>query len=301
MREAVALARACAPCLILTAWTERRRILLGALAGLALAGMPSYAIAANHTVLYSFQGSTTDGADPKASLIEAKGTLYGTTAYGGAANDGTVFAVTLSNGAEQILHSFGDGSDDGTNPFSKVTRIGKVLYGTTARGGSHRGGTLFSIITKTGSEAILHAFAGSSDHGDGDGPVTGLTDVKGVLYGTTEAGGANGDGTVFSFDYHSQTYSVIYSFCVGCANAGMAPEGDLLYSKDQLYGTTAGGDGTVYKIDLTIHNATRLYYFCKKSGCTDGEYPYSGLIFVNGNLYGTTAGGGPTVLARCSG
>ena len=44
-------------------------------------------------VLHSF-GNGTDGWGPYASLINVNGTLYGTTRYGGANGDGTVFSIT---------------------------------------------------------------------------------------------------------------------------------------------------------------------------------------------------------------
>jgi uncharacterized repeat protein (TIGR03803 family) len=48
----------------------------------------------SETVTYSFQGGT-DGEGPVAALIAGHGTLYGTTYYGGGANNyGTVFALT---------------------------------------------------------------------------------------------------------------------------------------------------------------------------------------------------------------
>jgi uncharacterized repeat protein (TIGR03803 family) len=51
------------------------------------------------TVLYRFKGTPGDGANPIADLIHRKvrkGTLYGTTFFGGAHGDGTVFSVTTS-------------------------------------------------------------------------------------------------------------------------------------------------------------------------------------------------------------
>ncbi len=45
-------------------------------------------------VLHSFKGSATDGQGPYAGLVYANGVFYGTTAYGGKYNDGTVFEVT---------------------------------------------------------------------------------------------------------------------------------------------------------------------------------------------------------------
>ena len=56
------------------------------------------------TTLYRFD--YTDGADPEAALVQATdGDLYGTTAYGGAKGDGTVFKVT-SSGTLTTLCSF---------------------------------------------------------------------------------------------------------------------------------------------------------------------------------------------------
>jgi uncharacterized repeat protein (TIGR03803 family) len=43
---------------------------------------------------------------------------------------------------------------------------------------------------------VLHSFAGGS--ADGEDPVASLVDLKGTLYGTTESGGTDGRGTVFS-------------------------------------------------------------------------------------------------------
>ena len=46
------------------------------------------------TVLHRFKGSPGDGRYPDASLVGVNGTLYGTTAYGGTRDSGTVFALT---------------------------------------------------------------------------------------------------------------------------------------------------------------------------------------------------------------
>ncbi len=48
------------------------------------------------TILHTFNGGTTDGAIPHASLIQATdGNLYGTTFYGGASGAGVVFRLSL--------------------------------------------------------------------------------------------------------------------------------------------------------------------------------------------------------------
>jgi uncharacterized repeat protein (TIGR03803 family) len=86
----------------------------------------------NYKVVYSFEG-TPDGDFPGAgSLIDVKGTLYGTTSRGGITNAslcegtcGTVFSIT-TGGREKVLHSFGQGND-GIYPLA-----GRVISGTAS-------------------------------------------------------------------------------------------------------------------------------------------------------------------------
>jgi uncharacterized repeat protein (TIGR03803 family) len=77
-------------------------------------------------------------------LIDVGGTFYGTTAWGGANNLGTVFSVTPS-GAETVVHSF-QGGNDGANPVGGLLNLGGTLYGTTSAGGPYGGGTVFAIV-----------------------------------------------------------------------------------------------------------------------------------------------------------
>jgi uncharacterized repeat protein (TIGR03803 family) len=88
------------------------------------------------TVLYRFTGTGGDGATPYVQLVrDAKGSLYGTTAYGGSSSVGTVFKLDPA-GKETVLYSF-TGSPDGQNSFAGLVRDAKGnLYGTTYNGGS---------------------------------------------------------------------------------------------------------------------------------------------------------------------
>ena len=76
--------------------------------------------------LYSFAGS--DGSTPASSLILIKSNIYGTTNYGGAYGNGTVFKLT-STGSETVLHSFGGGSDGAVGPGSGLILHNNNLYG----------------------------------------------------------------------------------------------------------------------------------------------------------------------------
>lgn len=244
----------------------------------------------HETVLYQF-GNYPDGATPYGSLVaDESNNLYGTTATGGTSGAGTVFEVDQS-GNETILYNFGSGADDGFEPFAGLVRDKEGnLYGTTLEGGPGGGGTVFKV-NASGEETVLYGFGSAS--GDGILPWAGLTlDSKGNLYGTTDAGGANGRGTVFKISPKG-TETVIYSF--GPAPDGNSPnEGDgvILDPAGNLYGTTSSGGsfglGTAFKID-TNGKETILHSFSGK----DGKVPAGGLSRdPKGNLYGAASGGG---------
>jgi uncharacterized repeat protein (TIGR03803 family) len=68
--------------------------------------------------------------------------LYGTTFYGGTANRGTVFELSLSGGVwiEKILYSFGGAPGDGEEPNSGVIPDSQGnLFGVTGGGADYAG------------------------------------------------------------------------------------------------------------------------------------------------------------------
>lgn len=262
-------------------------------------------------VLHSF-GNSPDGNNPEAGLMDASGTLYGTTSSGGAntrtgrctGSDyfpcGTVFSIT-PNGTESVLHSFGAGTD-GLNPVASLIDVKETFYGTTENGGIGKRcnggcGTVFSI-SPGGTYRVLHRF-GRSD-GDGRKPASPLIEVKGKLYGTTSGGGAYGLGTVFSISLSGRE-RVLHSF--GQGTDGAVPSAALIDVDGRLYGTTAVGGyltsshscnhtnscGTVFSI--TQSGTEKILY--RFTGDPDGAHPVAALVSVKGKLYGTTEFGGP--------
>jgi uncharacterized repeat protein (TIGR03803 family) len=248
--------------------------------------------AGKETVLHSFTESGGDGTYPQTGLIQdAAGNLYGATYQGGASSYGTVFMLDKT-GKETVLYGF-SGSPDGAGPvdFGYLVRDANgSLYGTTAEGGASDVGTVFKL-DKAGKETVLYSFTGTG--GDGSYPIAGLLrDAAGNLHGTTETGGASGDGTVFMLDKTGKE-TVLYSFLGTGFADGAEPEAGLARdSKGNLYGTTSAGGssgfGTVFKVgkngkETVLHS---FAYF-------DGAVPFAGLLRdANGNLYGTTEYGG---------
>jgi uncharacterized repeat protein (TIGR03803 family) len=248
-------------------------------------------------VLYSFKGGA-DGVTPQAGLLrDSAGNLYGTTAYGGTANYGTVFKVDAA-GNETVLHTF-TGAPDGANPNSDLVEdAAGNLYGTTAYGGADGTnvggyGTVFKVDV-AGNETVLYSFAGGTD---GEVPLAGvIRDLAGNLYGTTYNGGAftncsSNCGTVFRIDAHGRE-TVLHSF--GSGTDGTGPRADLIFDEaGNLYGTTQKGGanqaGIAFKMDKT-GNETILFNF---GGAKTGGYPFGAFARdATGNLYGTTLGGG---------
>jgi uncharacterized repeat protein (TIGR03803 family) len=180
-------------------------------------------------ILYSFTGPVGvysgllgDGANPVGALImDAAGSLYGTTQNGGTYgnNGGTVFELIYYKGTyhEVILHSFTGADGDGLYPSAGLTMdSGGNLYGTTRNGGLYGAplgfGTVFELVYSSPAdyaERTLWSFTNS--FGDGEYPVAAVAvvaagNVFSGIYGTTEYGGTGqpnlygnpfGYGTVF--------------------------------------------------------------------------------------------------------
>ncbi len=247
-----------------------------------------FAIAKNgkERVVYSLGSTSGDGTNPLGGVIGERGLLYGTTAFGGSANLGAVFAVSPA-GQVQTLHSFTGA--DGNQPQAGLVAGGHgEFYGTTYYGGASSEGTVFAVDSK-GNESVVYSFTGAN--GDGRNPTDGLLyDGHGHLYGTTYAGGAF-NGTVFEVTTKGVEH-VIYQF-QGKPD-GCFPVGGLIAdAQGNLYGTTscggANGNGTVFAID-TSGKEHVLYSF---KGGSDGQNPQAGVVTDgHGHLFGTTRDGG---------
>jgi uncharacterized repeat protein (TIGR03803 family) len=294
-------------------------------------------------VLYSFQGIPVgDGANPMSTLIFGGNyqgrafTLYGTTYNGGNANTcsgagcGTVFELCAPAAAggcgggswtEHVLHQF-TGGKGGQNPFAGVIKDkADNLYGTTVYGGGKGGcknslgvkvfcGTVYKLKPPAGfgppwTAKILHRFGAV---GDGSNPYGALCcNTSGgisVLYGTTEFGGAQGQGTVFKLNNVSPfPYVWLYSFNGG---DGEQPfDNVVLDVAGNVYGTAysggAFGEGVIFGLPQPPPAAVApLYSFCVSAGCPDGARPTAGLHLNAGSAYGTTYYGGVPV-AGCGG
>jgi uncharacterized repeat protein (TIGR03803 family) len=202
-------------------------------------------------VLHSFSvgyNFGTDGSHPVAGLIVVNGLLYGTTPTGGKNAAGVLFSMS-TNGAETVLYDFDGTLPAAREPDAPLVLLNGTFYGT-AGGGANDYGTVFSIRPSGKDEAVLHSFGSTS--ADGRTPVAGLTVVKGTLYGTTEAGGTSGYGTLYSIT-RGGAETVLHDFAARVPpHDGQGPEASLTGVNGRLYGTTHAGGisglGTVFSL-----------------------------------------------------
>jgi uncharacterized repeat protein (TIGR03803 family) len=284
------------------------------------------AAAGTNQTLYSFCAKTScsDGTAPSADLaMDAAGNLYGTTAGGGSHSSGTIFELVRKGPSKWLrknLHSFchsGYPCPDGTGPAGKlVIDVSGNIYGTAVGGGSGNDAGVVFELSPNGAKwtlKVLYAFCSKSNCTDGKTPTSGLTylgaasgvpyDGISPLYGTTEQGGANGQGAAFQLTQSGGQWSesTIYDFCAQsqCADGAQPWQGLVMNAAGQIFGVTYGRPdssqyGVVFQLTPGGDTWTErvLYSFCQAANCTDGRGPNGLALDITGALFGTTYSGG---------
>ncbi len=216
---------------------------------------PFYTFTTPHLMTSPPIYTNVDGEQPAGALIPSGGTLYGSAYGGGTAGYGTIFSVGPDGNNFTLLHAFTN-NPDGAYIRSGLLLADGVLYGTSSQGGSNDQGTVFSVHTDGTGYQILHTFLTNGI--DGINPWSGLVLWHHTLYGTTQRGGTNGHGTIFSINTNGSAYAVFHTFVQPTGTFtnvdGTTPEGDLMISGNTLYGTTqqggSAGFGTLFSITL---------------------------------------------------
>ena len=216
--------------------------------------------------------------------------------------------ITCAATSYSQVYSFQGGVNDGNNPGNRLVADAQGnLYGVTTNGGTNGAGVVFKLAPNGNggyTESILHIFTTTATPPDGTYPDSTLLldTATSTLYGTTQNGGENGSGTIFSIKTDGNGYTQIYSFS-GAPGApgttGYQPRGAIaLDSAGYLYGTTynggsSGDDGVIYKVKA-VANSTDFTVLHAFTGNPDGAQPQSGVILdpSTHTLYGTTNSGG---------
>jgi uncharacterized repeat protein (TIGR03803 family) len=225
-------------------------------------------------------------------LLATNGKLYGMTRDGGATNEGVIFEYDPTTNT--YTKKFDFGGVNGKFPGGALVQASNgKLYGTTASGGSLSTGVLFeydytiNVYTKKMDFATINGWSGRSL----------MEATNGKLYGVTRFGGTGaGNGTLYEYDYSTNTYTVKFDFD---GINGDNPIGTLMQaSNGKLYGMTSGGG-----IGGAIHNEGVIYEYNHITGVytkkidlnygINGSTPLGSLMRAsNGKLYGMTRDGG---------
>jgi uncharacterized repeat protein (TIGR03803 family) len=211
--------------------------------------------------IYSFAGGS-DGSGPAYNLlVDTTGNIYGTTLGGGEYGCGTVFELSPVGEAwiETVLHSF---SGHGCGPIEGlIMDEAGGLYGATF---------MFDNTDSTFHATVYHL---SKDNGNWTfgvisepsvenpsylcypEPVTGTLamDAAGNLYGTMQAAGAYGFGSIFKLTRSNDTwtYSSLHDFNYDTEQIVDVCTGVVLNVDGTIYGTAEGGvhgGGVVWKV-----------------------------------------------------
>jgi uncharacterized repeat protein (TIGR03803 family) len=256
--------------------------------------------ASTPTTLVSFNGP--DGSSPSGLIADANGDLFGTTAEGGANDDGTVFEIvkTASGYASTPTTLISFDGDDGRAPVAHlIADADGDLFGTTDSGGANNDGTVFEITKTAGGYASTPTTLVSFNGTNGvfaDGSL--IADANGDLFGTTLEGGADNDGTLFEIAKtavgYASTPTTLVSF--NGADGDEPVDGLIADANGDLFGTTpfggAGNFGTVFEIAKVGAGYASTPITLVSFDGADGEAPFSNLIAdADGDLFGTTAGG----------
>ena len=159
------------------------------------------------TIVASFNNA--NGELPRASCtLDSSGNLFGTTEFGGANSDGTVFEIVHGTTAITTLASFNNAN--GEEPFAGVTLDSSGdLFGATYAGGTNSDGTIFEIVHGTTAITTLASF----NNANGQESFAAVTlDSLGNLFGTTELGGSSNDGVIFELPHGTSAIDTLMSF-----------------------------------------------------------------------------------------
>ncbi|MCX6355984.1 MAG: hypothetical protein NTZ78_13945 [Candidatus Aureabacteria bacterium] len=202
------------------------------------------------------------------------------------------FATTCSFAQTYtVLHNFAGGLTDGEYPAGGVVSDGSKIYGITYDGGASDDGVLYSMNMDGSGFTLLHSFGPEPD---GTEPNGGLALDNGVLYGTTDSGGANSEGTLYSIKTDGSAYTILYSFASGTSwyPSPVVVSGGMIYGLTENGGTT--DDGIAYSIKTDGTGYTVTHNFADTP--LDGSEPWGGLLLEDGTLYGATRYGGKYIL-----
>ncbi|HFA48106.1 MAG TPA: hypothetical protein ENJ95_03715 [Bacteroidetes bacterium] len=254
----------------------------------------------SYATVHEFDNSNANGYNPVSQpTLAADEHIYNTAFYGGSNGMGTVYRTQKNGTNFEVLHEFAFA--EGANPSGKLLESSDgMLYGTTKKGGSFGNGTIYRLNPANLQFELLHHFELLGESGAlPSGRL--IEDANGMIFGTTQSGGANGSGVIFQFDKTNNQTSVVFSFSADDPT-GNSPIHGLTEMNGQLYGVTqldgdgnqaAAPSGTLFRVNKNGTGFEVLKHFDQNLN----GIPSSPLLSIgDGFLYGTTTNGGDNLV-----
>jgi uncharacterized repeat protein (TIGR03803 family) len=234
-------------------------------------------------------------AGPWGELLQVGAdTLYGMTRSDGTHSGGTIFRFVPASLGYTVLYNFD--STSGAGPYASLIRAtdGK-LYGTTYKLGLHQNGTIFSYDLSAATLTRLHDFNDTIGGGSPQGSLYQATD--GLLYGMTGLGGEYGDGTIYSYNIQTSTFSAPFSFDF---TDGAQPQFThlieygsvvaIVITTQPVAQAVCAGSIATYKVSATGYTTIQWQVssgsaYINIPGETDSIYSFLAVSAENGNLY----------------
>ncbi len=245
-----------------------------------------FRISPDGDALTLFEFDNPEGSPESPLTLGNDGHFYGTTPSDGADGVGTIFRITSEGVFTTLIEFTGiDGDSRGANPSALTLAGNGSLYGTTRAGGMNDVGTLFEL-TPEGVLITLLDFTGEEAPALGSAPLGALLlGSDGTLYGTTSAGGPQGQGTIFKISLSGEFTSLFAFGGNEAEDHGANPDASLVEGADGNFYGTAGPGGRFE--NPTVYMMTPRGIVTTFHAFQPGEVPFGPLVAgPNGDLYG---------------
>jgi uncharacterized repeat protein (TIGR03803 family) len=243
-------------------------------------------------------------AHPLGGLVEATpGVLYGLTFNDSINHCGSLFSFNIADSIYAVQYYF-----TGSHSNSSLMQASDgLLYGLLSDGGIYstglyNGGMLFSYNPQTGLVDTLHSFGNGAD---GNYPLDDLMEASdGNIYGATNSGGTAGQGTIFQYNLHSQTYKLMVNlnagtgYFPGYGHLSEFVQAPVIYAQpaaaivcaDSLVTFTVADSGTGVHVQWQVSTNGGNSY-TNIAGANADTLTLTGEFSLNGNLYRTLVSG----------
>ncbi len=251
--------------------------------------VPSTGPSLNSPLILYGAFDTVTGGPPVGIIAGADGFLYGATASCRTRPYGTIFKYTPPPMPSQIHFAAAfDSVSTGAFPDGNLMQASNnMIYGVCPAGGANNKGTIFQFNPNGEVLSKLYDFKGTPDGELPSGPV--IRGSNGLLYGTTQKGGAFNQGMLYAFDTATNTVTSLHDF----DSAHARPAFLYLAQNGIFYGLTTSGNGSMFQFNRYDGIFTDLYDFNTTDGRGIGTNPYPNMSETpQGNVFGRTTVGG---------